>query len=136
MPQRFIDCDREQEFLLPPSLLEWVSADHLVWTILDSVAELDLTAFYAAYRWDGRGRPAYDPQMMVALRVLVRAGSRSSRGIERSCLEDIAFRVIAANRVPDHSTIAEFRVRHRRRWRSCSAGCSSCARTPGWRRSG
>lgn len=64
MPQRFIDCGREQEFLLPPSVLEWVAADHLVWTILDSVAELDLTEFYAAYRWDGRGRPAYDPKMM------------------------------------------------------------------------
>jgi transposase len=65
MPQRFIDCDREQEFLLPPSLLEWVAADHLVWTIVDSVAELDLSEFYAAYRWDGRGRPAYDPRMMA-----------------------------------------------------------------------
>jgi transposase len=65
MPQRFIDCDREQVFLLPPSLLEWVSADHLVWTILDSVAELDMSAFYASYRWDGRGRSAYDPKMMV-----------------------------------------------------------------------
>jgi transposase len=65
MPQRFIDCDREQVFLLPPSLVKWVSADHLVWTILDSVAELDLSEFYASYRWDGRGRPAYDPKMMA-----------------------------------------------------------------------
>jgi transposase len=113
MPQRFIDCDREQEFLLPPSLLEWVAADHLVWTILDSVAELDLTEFYAAYRWDGRGRPAYDPAMMVALLCYSYSrGNRSSRGIERACMEDVAFRVIAANWVPDHSTIAEFRVRH------------------------
>ena len=112
MPQRFIDCDREQEFLLPPSLLEWVAADHLVWTILDSVAELDLTGFYAAYRWDGRGRPAYDPEMVALLCYAYSRGNRSSRGIERACTEDVAFRVIAANRVPDHSTIAEFRVRH------------------------
>jgi hypothetical protein len=49
---------------MPPSVLEWVAADHLVWTILDSVAELDLTGFYTAYRVDGRGRPAYDPEMM------------------------------------------------------------------------
>jgi hypothetical protein len=39
-------------------------------------------------------------------------GNRSSRGIERECQEDIAYRVICANHVPDHSTIAEFRVRH------------------------
>jgi transposase len=65
MPQRFIEVDREQEFLLPPSLLDWVPAGHLVWTIIDSVRELDLSAFYAAYRADGRGRPAYEPSMMA-----------------------------------------------------------------------
>jgi hypothetical protein len=47
--------------LLPPSLLEWLPQDHLVWTILDAVAELDPRAFYAAYRADGHGRPAYEP---------------------------------------------------------------------------
>jgi transposase len=113
MSQRFIDCDREQDFLLPPSVLEWVPADHLVWTIIESVAELALSEFYASYRWDGRGRPAYDPQMMVTLLCYSYSrGIRSSRGIERACVEDVVFRVIAANRVPDHSTIAEFRVRH------------------------
>ena len=65
MSQNFIACDREQSFLLPPSLLEWVPADHLVWTILGAVDELDLGEFYAAYRWDGRGRSAYDPKMMA-----------------------------------------------------------------------
>ena len=54
MTQSFIECDRGQAFLLPPSLLEWVPSDHLVWTILESVAELDLWEFYAAYRLDGR----------------------------------------------------------------------------------
>ena len=113
MPQRFIECDREQAFLMPPSLMEWIGQDHLVWTVLDSVAELDLSAFYAAYRLDGRARPAYDPRMMVALLMYAYArGNRSSRRIERACVEDVAFRVITANRAPDHSTIAEFRVRH------------------------
>jgi transposase len=113
MPQRFIDCDRDQVFLMPPSLSEWIDQDHLVWTVLDSVEELDLSAFYAAYRVDGRSRPAYDPRMMVALLMYAYArGNRSSRRIERACVEDVAYRVIAANRVPDHSTIAEFRVRH------------------------
>ena len=67
----------------------------------------------AAYRLDGQGRAAYDPAMMVALLLYAYArGNRSSRGIERACREDVAFRVIAANQVPDHSTIAGFRRRH------------------------
>jgi hypothetical protein len=64
MRQNFIVCDREQSFLLPPSLLEWVPEDHLVWTILGAVDELDLTGIYRAYRPDGHGRPAYEPRMM------------------------------------------------------------------------
>jgi transposase len=113
MAPNFIGCDREQAFLMPPSLRDWVPEDHLVWTVLGAVEELDLCAFYGDYRADGHGRPAYDPGMMVALLLYAYArGNRSSRGIERECREDVAYRVICANRVPDHSTIAEFRVRH------------------------
>jgi transposase len=113
MPQRFIDCDRDQAFLMPPSLTDWIAQDHLVWTVLDSVEELDLAAFYSAYRLDGRARPPYDPRMMVGLLMYAYArGNRSSRRIERACVEDVAYRVITANHAPDHSTIAEFRVRH------------------------
>jgi transposase len=98
---------------MPPSLLDWVPEGHLVWTILGSVDEMDLSAFDAAYRADGHGRPAYDPSMMVSLLLYAYArGNRSSRGIERACVEDVAYRVIATNLVPDHSTIAEFRKRH------------------------
>jgi transposase len=67
MAPNFIACDRDQPFLMPPSLLDWVPEGHLVWTILGSVDEMDLSAFDAAYRADGHGRPAYDPAMMVAL---------------------------------------------------------------------
>ena len=113
MPQNFIACDREQVMLLPPSLLDWVPSDHLVWTVLASVEEMDLSAFYEVYRPDGHGRPAYDPKVVVALLFYACAqGVRSSRGIERKCREDVAFMVITAQRVPDHSTIAEFRQRH------------------------
>jgi hypothetical protein len=56
MPQNFVACDRDQVMLLPPSLLDWVAEDHVVWTILNSVEEMDLTAFYGAYRADGHGR--------------------------------------------------------------------------------
>jgi transposase len=52
---------------MAPSLVDWVAEDHLVWSILDSVEELDLDQFYGEYRSDGHGRAAYDPKMMVAL---------------------------------------------------------------------
>jgi len=98
MPQNFIECGREQAFLMPPSLLEWVPEDHLVWTILEAVEEMELSAFYADYRWDGHGRPAYDPKLMVALLLYAYArGNRSSRGIEHACAEDVAYRVICSN---------------------------------------
>jgi transposase len=91
MPQNFITADREQVLLLPPSLREWLPEDHLAWTIMEAVAEMDLSAFYASYRTDGHGRPAYEPSMMVALLLYAYArGNRSSRGIERACVEDIA----------------------------------------------
>src|SRR5215217_5023120 len=113
MGQNFIACDREQELLLPPSLREWLPEEHLAWFVLDAVGELDLAAFYASYRHDGWGRAAHDPAMMVALFVYAYSiGVRSARAIERRCREDVAFRVICANRVPDHATIARFRVRH------------------------
>jgi transposase len=111
MPQNFVACDRERELLLPPSLREWLAADHLAWLVLDAVGELDLSGFYRAYRDDGHGRAALDPAMMVALLLYAYAiGVRSSRAIERRCREDVAFRVIAANHAPDHATVARFRA--------------------------
>jgi hypothetical protein len=76
MPLNFIACDREQAFLLPPSLLEWAPEDHLVWTILGAVEQLDLSAIYRVYRPDGHGRPAYEPGMMVALLLYAHAKGR------------------------------------------------------------
>jgi transposase len=112
MTQRFVSCDREQ-VLLMPSLRDWLPESHLAWFVLAAVEELDLSAFYAAYRQDANGRPAHDPGMMVALLLYAYAcGQRSSRVIERECVEDIAFGVIAANQRPDHCTIARFRQRH------------------------
>src|ERR671923_319486 len=113
MAQNFLACDREQELLLPPSLREWLPEGHLAWFVIDAVAGMDLSAFYAAYREDGHGRAAHDPAMMVALLLYAYArGQRSSRVIERACVDDVAFRVIAANQRPDHCTIARFRQRH------------------------
>ena len=114
MAQNFLSCDREQGLLLPPDLGEWLPAGHLAWFVIATVAELDLSVIYGDYRVDGHGRPAHDPAMMVSLVLYAYAvGELSSRGVERRCVEDVAFRVIAANRVPDHATIARFLVRHR-----------------------
>jgi transposase len=113
MPQNFIDCDREQAFLLPPSLRDWLAEDHLAWFVVDAVERMDLAAFYAAYRSDGHGRAAYEPAMMVALVLYSFATDvRSARAIERHCRQDVAFRVLTGNRVPDHATIARFIARH------------------------
>jgi transposase len=115
MAQNFLACDRDQELLLPPSLREWLPEEHFAWFVIDAVAELDLSAFFASYRVDGHGRAAHDPAMMVALLLYAYAiGERSSRRIERRCVEDVAVRVICANQAPDHTTIARFRQRHER----------------------
>ncbi|MCA1698533.1 MAG: transposase, partial [Actinobacteria bacterium] len=113
MAPSFVACDREQPFLLPPDVRDWLPEDHFAWFVIDAVERIDLAALYAAYREDGRCRPAYEPAMMLALLLYAYArGTRSSRVIERACVEDVAFRVIAAQQRPDHATIARFVERH------------------------
>jgi transposase len=109
----FIGPDRDQVFLLPPDMRDWLPADHLAWFVIDVVDQVDLSRFRAAYRADGHGRPAYDPAAMVAVLLYAYcAGIRSSRVIERRCQEDVAFRVLAGGLMPDHVTLARFRTRH------------------------
>jgi transposase len=113
MARDFVAIDRGQLLLMPPSLTEWLPEDHLVWTVLGAVDAMDLKRFNERYRLGAAGRAPFDPAMMVALLMYAYArGNRSSRGIERACWEDVAFRVITGMRTPDHSTIAEFRRRH------------------------
>jgi transposase len=113
MAQNFMVVDREQGWLMPPSVGDWLPDGHLAWFVLDVVERLDVSSIVERYRSDGNGRPAHDPRMMVALLLYAYAvGELSSRRIERRCVEDVPFRVIAANQVPDHTTIARFRKRH------------------------
>ena len=115
MPQNFIESRRDQGFLLPPDVRDWLPGDHLAWFVIDAVAQLDLSAFYGAYRADGHGAAAYEPSMMVTLLLYAYStGQRSSRRIEGHCRQDVAYRVITGNVVPDHATIARFVVRHER----------------------
>lgn len=109
----FLGVDRDQPFVLPPSLHDWLPEDHLAWFVIDAVDQLDLTDFVRAYRRDGRGGAAHEPSMMVALLLYSYCtGVVSSRKIEKACCEDVAFRVVAGNLVPDHTTIARFRANH------------------------
>ncbi len=111
--QRFVSGSREQVFLLPPDMREWLPEDHLAWVVVEAVGRLDLSGLLCAYRADANGRPAYDPGLMVALLLYGYAtGERSSRVIERRCCEDVAMRVVCAGLCPDHATIARFRRRH------------------------
>src|ERR671930_1337339 len=113
MAYSFLRNDRDQPFLLPPDLHDWLPQEHLAWFILDVVDQLDLAPFYRAHRDDGHGHPAYDPKTLLGVLLYGYClGVRSSRQVERRCQEDIAFRVLAANQTPDHVTIARFRVRH------------------------
>jgi len=99
--------------LLPPSLLDWLPEGHLSHFIMDMVEQLDLSPIYNSYGGNGRGQPPYDPAMMVPLLLYAYCiGVASSRQIEKRTHEDVAFRMISANRHPDHDSICEFRKRH------------------------
>jgi transposase len=93
MAQNFIDCDREQAFLMPPSLRDWLPADHLAWFVIETVEQLDLAAFYASYRADGHGRAAYEPSMMVSLlcsRIRRTSGHRAGSSVTAARTSPIA----------------------------------------------
>src|SRR3990172_6843084 len=110
MGYNFIECNREQIYLLPPSMRDWLPEGDLSWFIIDAVNKMDLSEFYRKYRPDGRGQAAFEPTMMVSLLLYAYSnGVRSSRTIEKLCERDISYRVISANTAPDHSTICRFR---------------------------
>ncbi len=110
MAYNFIKCSRDQVYLMPPTLQEWLPPKDLVWLVIDAVEEMNLRDFYKKYRIDGKGQAAFEPSMIVALLVYAYClGIRSSREIEQLCGRDIGFKVITANQVPDHTTICRFR---------------------------
>lgn len=113
MASEFLPVDRNQPFLMPPDMRDWLPEDHLAWFVLDVVARVDTTVLRGRYRLGGAGRRAYDPDMLLAVLIYAYCtGVRSSRQIERLCVVDVAFRVLAAGHVPDHTTIARFRRGH------------------------
>jgi len=113
MGYNLLRLDRDQSYLMAPSLREWLPEGDLAWAVLDAVDQLDLREFYSRYRADGWGAAAYDPQMMVALLLYAYCrGVRSSRKIAEALERDVGFRVVAANQQPDFRTVCRFRAEH------------------------
>jgi transposase len=111
MAKWYRPVDRDQPFLLPPDMREWLPEDHPVWLVITVVADhLDTSAFHARRRTGGPGTAGYDPDMLVTVLVWAYAhGVTSSRDIERLCRTDVAFRVVCGGSLPDHVTFARFR---------------------------
>lgn len=106
----FRPITRAIDFLLPPSVQEWLPERHLARYIVEIVDGLNLSALELAY--GGRGSAAYHPAMLLALLIYGYAtGCFSSRKIERATYDSLAFRYIAGNGHPDHDTLATFRRR-------------------------
>jgi transposase len=111
MAREFRPAARDQVFLLPPDMREWLPGDHLVWFVLDTLETVDLSEFEARRRRGGVGAAGYDPRMLLGLLIYAYCrGVRSSRQVERLCGTDVAFRVLCAQDVPDHCTLARFRA--------------------------
>ena len=112
MAGHYRPVDRDQAYLVPPSMAEWLPVEHPVWFVIEVIRDLapELKGFHSRSVLGGIGRAAYDPTMLVTLLVYAMwQGVRSSRQIEARCHTDVAFRIVCAQDPPDHSTIARFR---------------------------
>ena len=111
MAKRYRPVDRDQPFLLPPDMREWLPGDHPVHLVIAVVEDhLDTSAFHAGRRTGGAGTAGYDPDMLAAVLAWAYAHEvTSSRRIEELCRTDVAFRLICGGNLPDHSTVARFR---------------------------
>ena len=110
MAKGYRPVDRDQPFLFPPDMREWLPADHPVWLVIRAVGLMDTSGFHAGRKTGGAGTAGYDPDMLVTVLVWAYAHKvTSSREIEELCRTDVAFRVICGGNLPDHVTFARFR---------------------------
>jgi transposase len=113
MSKTYRPYEPEQMFLMPPSLMDWLPKDHLVYFVKEVLEAIDQSPITEVYEREERGYPPYHPKMMTGVLLYGYChGITSSRKLERHCQEDVAFRVLAANNAPDHRTISDFRKRH------------------------
>jgi transposase len=107
---KFIPVSRNQQYLFPPSVQDWLPEDHLARFVVDIVSQLNIRSIAETYA--GKGSKAYHPQILLSLLFYGYAtGVYSSRKIEQAAYDSVAFRFIAVNTHPDHDTIATFRKR-------------------------
>jgi transposase len=108
MAKRYRPVRRDQPFLFPPDMRDWLAQDHPVWLVITAIEDhMDTSAFHAARNTGGAGTAGYDPDMLVwayAHQVT------SSRRIGQLCVTDVAFRVICGGNTPRHVTISQFRA--------------------------
>ena len=110
MAKGYRPVDRDQAFLLPPDMREWLPGGHPVYLVIDALGQMDTSAFHAGRKTGGAGAAGYDPDMLLGVLVWAYAHrEESSRRMEELCRTDVAFRVICAGNLPDHTTIARFR---------------------------
>ena len=133
MNKRFRAFEPAAVMLVTPSLDEWLPQNHLWRRIADIVeTQLDLQKFYASHA-KTKGQPVYDPPLMV--RVLPYGycvGVRSSRELERVCVDVVAFRWLAAQQAPDFRSIPGFGNDTCRLWGTCSCKRWNSVELPGW----
>jgi transposase len=111
MAKRYRPVERDQVFLFPPSMRDWLGAGHPVWLVIRAVERMDTGPFHDRRSLGGAGAPGYDPDMLVTVLTWAYAHQvTSSRRIEQLCQTDVAFRVICGGNLPDHTTIARFRA--------------------------
>lgn len=109
---RFITTDRKTDYLLPPSVDDWLNEDHLARFVVEVIEQLDLSKLVRQYA--GRGSKAHHPATLLAILVYGYAtGVFSSRKLERATYDSVSFRYIAAGTHPDHDALARFRRRFR-----------------------
>ena len=134
MARGYRPVDRDQQFLLPPDMREWLPAEHPVWLVISWCRSIwRPRRFMPGAGVGGAGRAGFDPDMLLTLLIWAWSqGVRSSRRIERLCQQDVAFRVICAGDVPDHVTIHRFRAEFADAVPVLFAQVLCCVRGWGW----
>jgi len=133
MSKTYRPWNPHQQWLLPPSVHDWLPENDLVYFILDTLNELDISAITKKYEQEERGHPPYNPRMMVALLFYAYCrGVFSSRKIMQACEERLTFRVIVGDDIPNFRTISDFRKLHLKNWRDYSFRYYNCARRLVW----
>lgn len=113
MSKRYRPYNPDQQFLLAPSMRDWLPECHLVYFVSDTIDEMDISAIESYYEKSLAGYPPYHPRMMVKLLFYSYCtGVFSSRKIAKRLEDDVAFRVLAAGNRPDFRTISDFRKLH------------------------